>query len=147
MKTHRGAMMSQSVADSARITSAMIRPMRRAAALILAIWITGLAGALAQQAQHVSPIALTTPNVGASSVQVAGPNSHRAGLYVFNPSPTITLWVSPTGTPAAVNGAGSIAIQPLQRVMFGPPNTPPWINGMNAVAPSGASNSISILEY
>jgi hypothetical protein len=117
-------------------------------ALALAILIAGLAAAPAQQASnHVSPIALSTPKVGASSVVVAPPNPNRAGLFVFNPSSTITLWVSPTGTPAAVNGAGSIAIQPLQRLMFGPPNTPAWTNGLNAIASSGASNSISILEY
>jgi hypothetical protein len=35
----------------------------------------------------------------------------------------------------------------LQGVMFGPPNTPPWTNGMNAVASSAGSNVIVILEY
>jgi hypothetical protein len=96
---------------------------------------------------HPSPAALTTPKVGSASVPVANPNPHRTGLYVSNPGATVTLWVSPTGTPAAVNGAGSIAIQPLQGVMFGPPNMPAWTNGMSAIAPPGASNSISILEY
>jgi hypothetical protein len=80
-------------------------------------------------------------------VQVTGSNIQRAGLYVFNPSATITLWVSPTGIPATVNGAGSIAIQPLQGVMFGPPNMPAWNNGMNAVASSAGSNVIVILEF
>lgn len=96
---------------------------------------------------YPSPNALATPTVGGSSVQVATANLQRVGLYVFNPSPTVTLWVAPTGTNAAVNGAGSIAIQPLQGVMFGPPNTPNWTNGMNAIASSGGSNAISILEY
>jgi hypothetical protein len=107
--------------------------------------------ALAQQAQptaaHVSPIALSPPKVGAASVPVAPANPHRAGLYVSNPNPVVTVWVSPTGTPAAVNGAGSIAIQPQQGQMFGPPNTPAWTNGMNAAASSGDGNPISILEY
>jgi hypothetical protein len=96
---------------------------------------------------YPSPNALTAPTVSNSSVTVAAPNLQRAGLYVFNPSASITLWVSPTGTPAAVNGAGSVAIQPLQGVMFGPPNTPPWTNGMNAIASSAGSNVIVILEY
>jgi hypothetical protein len=80
-------------------------------------------------------------------VAVARPNTRRAGLYVFNPSATVTIWIAPTGTPAAVNGVGSIAIQPLQTEMFGPPNTPSWTTGMNAIASSGAGNAISILEY
>jgi hypothetical protein len=74
-------------------------------------------------------------------------NASRAGLYVFNPSATITLWVTATGTAASVNGAGCVAIQPLQGVMFGPPNTPPWTNGMNAIASSPGANVIVILEY
>jgi hypothetical protein len=96
---------------------------------------------------YPSPNALTTVTVSNTSVAVATINLQRAGLYVFNPSATITLWVSPLGTAAATNGAGSIAIQPLQGVMFGPPNTPAWTNGMNAVASSGGSNVIVILEY
>jgi hypothetical protein len=96
---------------------------------------------------YASPNALTPPTVSNSSVSVATANLQRAGLYVFNPSATITLWVSPTGTVAAVNGAGSVAIQPLQGVMFGPPNTPRWTNGMNAIASSAGSNVIVIHEY
>jgi hypothetical protein len=94
-----------------------------------------------------SPLALVTPTVSSSSVSVATPNLQRAGLYVFNPSATITLWVAPTGTNAAANGAGSVAIQPLQGVMFGPPNTPRWTNGMNAIASSAGSNIVVIHEY
>lgn len=96
---------------------------------------------------YPSPNALSAPTVSTSSVVVAAQNLQRAGLYVFNPSGSITLWVSPSGTNAVANGAGSIAIQPLQGVMFGPPNTPPWTNGMNAVASSAGSNVIVILEY
>lgn len=96
---------------------------------------------------YPSPNALVTSNVSNSSVSVAQPNLQRVGLFVFNPSTTVTLWVSPTGTAAAVNGAGSVAIQPLQGVMFGPPNTPSWTNGMNAIASTGGSNVIVILEY
>jgi hypothetical protein len=104
--------------------------------------------AFAQQAPNrVGPIALNTPKVGAANAQIAPANVDRAGLYVFNPNAAVPLWVSPTGTPDAANGAGSVGIQPGQGVMFGPPNTPAWTNRMNAVAPSGASNSISILEY
>jgi hypothetical protein len=94
-----------------------------------------------------SPNALSEVTVSSTSIVVATANLQRAGLYVFNPSATITLWVSPTGTAAVVNGAGSVAIQPLQGVMFGPPNTPPWTNGMNAIASSAGSNVIVILEY
>lgn len=94
-----------------------------------------------------SPTGLTPPTVSNASVAVASANLTRRGLYVFNPSATITLWVAPTGIPAAVNGAGSVAIQQLQGVMFGPPNTPPWTNGMNAIASSAGSNIIVILEY
>lgn len=96
---------------------------------------------------YPSPSALTPTTVSNSSVTVATPNLSRLGLFVFNPSATVTLWVSPTGTPAVVNGAGSVAIQPLQGVMFGPPNTPSWTNGMNAIASSAGSNVIVLLEY
>jgi hypothetical protein len=96
---------------------------------------------------YPSPNALAPATVSNASVSVAAANLQRLGLYVFNPSASITLWVSPTGTAAAVNGAGSVAIQPLQGVMFGPPNTPRWTNGMNAIASSAGSNVIVILEY
>lgn len=91
-----------------------------------------------------SPGALVTPTVSNTSTVVAQPNLQRAGLYVFNPSSTVTLYVSPTGTPATVN---SVAIQPQQGQMFGPPNSPVWTNGMNAIASAGGSNAIEILEF
>jgi hypothetical protein len=96
---------------------------------------------------YPSPNALATSTVSNATTVVAAQNLQRAGLYVFNPSATVTLWVSPAGTAAVVNGAGSVAIQPLQGVMFGPPNTPSWTNGMNAIASSAGSNVIVILEY
>jgi hypothetical protein len=96
---------------------------------------------------YPSPAALSTPAVGASSVQVATPNLQRAGLYVFNPSGTVTIWVSPTGTAASATGAGSIAVQPQQGVMFGAPTMPSWTNGMNAIASAAGSNVIAILEF
>ena len=99
---------------------------------------------------YPSPSAIATPNVSNVSVPVAGANLQRLGLYVFNPSATVTLWVapiSPAGTLAVANGAGSITIQPLQGVMFGPPNMPSWTNGMNAIASSAGSNVIVILEW
>lgn len=96
---------------------------------------------------YPSPAAVPTPLVGnAASVQVAPPNLQRAGLYVFNPSSTNTLWVSPFGTTAAVAGVGSIAIQPLQGQMFGSPTMPPWTAGMNAIF-SGGSSQICLLEF
>lgn len=96
---------------------------------------------------YPSPAALSPPTVSNTSVQVAGSNLSRVGLYVFNPSQTITLWVSPTGIPATANGAGSITIQPSQGVMFGAPNTPPWTTGMNAIASQAGNNVIVILEF
>ena len=96
---------------------------------------------------YPSPNGLSTPTVSNASIAVAAQNLQRLGLFVFNPSASVTLWVSPTGVAAAVNGAGSVAIQPLQGVMFGPPNTPSWTNGMNAVASSAGSNVIVLLEY
>jgi hypothetical protein len=95
---------------------------------------------------YASPAALVTPPVGAVSIAVAQQNLSRVGLYVFNPSATITLWVSPTGTPALVGGSGSIAVQPLQGIVLGAPNMPPWTNGLNAIS-SGGSNPITILEF
>src|SRR5215831_1949190 len=97
---------------------------------------------------YPSPNALSPPVVSNVSVVVAGVQLQRAGLYVFNPSAAVTLWVAPTGTPAAVGGPGSIAIQPLQGMMFGPPNNmPPWTAGMNAIASAGGSNNICLLEF
>ena len=96
---------------------------------------------------YPSPNALPAGPVSSSSIVVATPNLQRAGLYIFNESATVTLWVSPTGTTAVVGGTGSVAIQPLQGQMFGPPNTPPWTNGANAIASSAGSNGITILEF
>ena len=96
---------------------------------------------------YPSPNALPAGPVSSSSIVVATPNPQRAGLYVFNGSSTVTLYVSPTGTAATVAGTGSVAIQPLQGQMFGPPNTPVWTNGMLAIASSAGSNPITILEY
>lgn len=96
---------------------------------------------------YPSPNALAPSTVSNASVAVAAANLQRLGLYVFNPSATVTLWVSPTGTTAAVSGAGSIAIQPLQGVMFGPPYMPSWTNGMNAIASVAGANVIVILEF
>ena len=94
---------------------------------------------------YPSPNVLNPPVVSNFAVQVAGPNLQRVGLYVFNPSATVTLWVIPTPGLAVANAA--VAIQPLQGVMFGPPNTPSWTNGMNAIASAAGSNLIVILEY
>lgn len=96
---------------------------------------------------YPSPNALVTPNVTNASVQVATNNPQRLGLYVFNPSATVTLWVSPLGTPASASGVGSVAIQPQQGIFFGPPNMPSWTAGMNAIASSAGTNVICILEF
>jgi hypothetical protein len=93
-----------------------------------------------------SPSALNPPQVGMSSVQIAAVNPQRTGLYVFNPSGTVTLWVSPDGTPAAVNGAGSVAIQPLQGIFFGPPTMPSFTQAMNCISTATNSN-VTVWEY
>ena len=97
---------------------------------------------------YPSPNAIVTPNVSnAASVNVAPVNAQRIGFLVFNPSATVVLWVAPLGTTAAVNGAGSIAVQPLQQVVLGLPVTPAWTNGLNAIASSGGTNTITVLEF
>ena len=96
---------------------------------------------------YPSPTALVTPNVTNASVQVAPVNLSRAALYVFNPSATITLWVTATGTVAAVNGAGCVAVQPQQGIYFGPPTMGQWTNGMMAIASSAGTNAICVLEF
>lgn len=93
-----------------------------------------------------SPSALPTPLVGTASVQIAAQNTQRTGLYVFNPSGTVTLWVSPNGTLAVVNGAGSVAIQPLQGIFFGPPATPPFTQSMNCITTAPNANA-TVWEY
>lgn len=92
-----------------------------------------------------SPNQLSTPTVSNSSVEVASVNLTRAGLFVFNPSATVTLYISPGETAATT--AGCMAIQPQQGQMLGPPFIPPWTNSMNAIASSGGSNEIVILEF
>lgn len=95
-----------------------------------------------------SPNPLTTPNVGSgASVQVTAANISRVGLFVFNPSSAATLWVSPIGVAAAVNGSGSIAVQPLQGMMLGPPTMAQWTQGLNAIASTGPTNAITVLEF
>ena len=96
---------------------------------------------------YASPNALVTPNVSNVSVAVATYNPSRAGLYVFNPSASVTLWVTALGTAAAVLGAGCVAVQPQQGIFFGPPSMPQWTNGMNAIASSAGSNVICVLEF
>jgi hypothetical protein len=94
-----------------------------------------------------SPNALATPLVSSTSVEVATANPTRLGLYVFNPSATITLWVTALGTTAVVNGSGCLAVQPQQGLFFGPPNMPQWTNGLNAIASSAGSNVICVFEF
>lgn len=96
---------------------------------------------------YPSPNALVTPNVTNASVQVATNNPQRLGLYVFNPSASVTLWVSPLGTPASATGVGSVAIQPGQGIFFGPPNMPSWTAGMNCIASSAGTNVVCCLEF
>ena len=46
---------------------------------------------------YPSPNALVETTVSNTSTTVATINLQRAGLYVFNQSATITLWVAPAG--------------------------------------------------
>ena len=95
-----------------------------------------------------SPAALNTPNVSNVSVTVAQQNATRLGLYVFNTSSTVTIWVAPLPTPAVVGGSGSIAIQPLQGVMLGPPGEmPPFLQGLNAIASAAGVNALTVWEF
>lgn len=96
---------------------------------------------------YPSPNSIFSGTVSNTSTQVAAANPQRIGLQVYNPSASITLWVAPLGTAAVVNGSGSVAIQPLQAVMFGPPNTPNWTQGMNAIASSAGTNPCTVYEY
>ena len=94
------------------------------------------------------PVPLATPSVDGSSIQIAGQNLTRLGLFVFNCSATGTIWVSPSIIPAVVNGAGSIAIQPLQGLMLGQPAgpMPPWTTGLNCIA-TGGPQPVTVLEF
>lgn len=96
---------------------------------------------------YPSPSALSTPNVSSSSVSIATNNPQRLGLFVFNPSATVTIWVCPSNQNATVGGAGMVAIQPQQGVMFGPPTQPPFTNGMNAIASSAGANHVAVWEF
>jgi hypothetical protein len=82
--------------------------------------------------------------VSSTAIQVTGFNLQRVGLYVFNPSASVTLWVAPV---ASLTVGAGVTIQPLQGVMFGPPNTPSWTNVMYAIASSAGSNVIVLFEY
>jgi hypothetical protein len=93
-----------------------------------------------------TPVAIATPTVGTTPVQVAGPNSTRLGLYVFNPSATVTLWITAVPAAPSVGGNGCIAIQPSQGLFLGPPNMPPWTAGINGIAGS-LGNVIAVLEF
>jgi hypothetical protein len=109
--------------------------------------ITECAGVALMSSSVPSPNGLLTPLVSNSSVPIVGSSVTRLGLYVFNPSAAVVLWVSPTGIPAAVGGPASIAIQPQSGMLFGPPTMPSWTNGMNAIASSAGSNVIVLLEF
>jgi hypothetical protein len=98
---------------------------------------------------YPSPNQLALPNgtpilVSNTPIIVTTANLQRAGLYVFNPSSTITLWVSPS--PLVAVGTG-VTVQPLQGVALGPPNTPTWTNQIYAIASAAGSNVIVVLEF
>jgi hypothetical protein len=101
---------------------------------------------------YPSPQATVSVSVGTVSVLVVPLNLSRSGLYVFNPG-AVVLWICPittnNGLPlaASVGGAGSIAVQPQQGLIFGGSGLPHFTNGMNAIAASGGSNPITCWEY
>lgn len=91
---------------------------------------------------QLTPVALDTPSVAQTSVEIASTNATRAGLYVFNPNATNTLWIAPGSTVAAANGEGSVAVQPLQGIWF---IDIPFTNSMNAVFNAG-TGSVTVWE-
>jgi hypothetical protein len=81
------------------------------------------------------------------------------GIYLFNPNVSTVIWVCPqngpqtplnpggVNLPAAVNGAGSIPLQPQQGLMLGPPNNmPPFTNGLNAICATPGT-PVTIWEF
>lgn len=92
---------------------------------------------------QISPLAITTSTVAQTSVQIVGQNLSRRGLYIFNPTSTHTLWIAPGSTVAAANGAGCVAVQPLQGISF---VDPPFINSVNAVY-DAATSAVTVWEY
>jgi hypothetical protein len=96
---------------------------------------------------YPSPHSLNTPNVTNAAVTIATNNPQRLGLFVFNPSATVTIWVCPSNQAPTVGGAGCVAVQPSQGVMFGPPNQPPFTNGMNAIASIAGTNPVAVWEF
>ena len=99
---------------------------------------------------YPSPSAIITPFVSNSVVQVAPPNLQRVALYVFNPSPTVSLYILPL--PLQVGGllpsvGNGIIVQPQQYLWFGSPQYPPWTQGLNAIASSAGNNVIVVLEF
>lgn len=59
-----------------------------------------------------SPLPFAAPLVGVASAQVCPANPTRSALFVYNPSLTATIAISPTGLAAVINGAGSITLPP-----------------------------------
>jgi hypothetical protein len=93
-----------------------------------------------------NPTAIATPSVGTTPVQAISQNLTRIGLYIFNPSAAVTLWVTALPAVPAIGGNGCIAIQPSQGLFLGPPNMPPWTAGINAIT-SSPGQVIAILEF
>lgn len=97
---------------------------------------------------YPSPASFKVPNVSnVADVQVAPANLTRVQLYVFNPGPN-TIWVCPsvntdqTNLTAAVNGVGSVPIQPSQGSFF-----VGYTGAMRAIASAGGSNTLTIWEF
>lgn len=88
----------------------------------------------------------TSVVVGTSSVAAIGYNQNRRGIIFINPSATVTLYVCPANQ-VAVAGQGVPILPQGQQTFISDPNTNVSFNcGWNAIAQSGGSNSLTVLE-
>lgn len=104
---------------------------------------------------YPSPVVIAYGNnIGSvTAITIAQPNLSRSALYVFNPSASAVLWVSPitvfNSVTNAVNqpfpatvGVGSVPIQPGQGMLFDG-----WTNGLSAIASAGTITGAAVWEY
>lgn len=89
------------------------------------------------------PNTFATPLVGTSPIQVIPANGSRLGLFVYNPGTVATLAicgddvVNPT-----VNGAGTLTLLPGAGMQLDG-----WTRALVAIASTGASNPITVMEF
>ena len=110
-----------------------------AAALIAAL--LSCAPSLAQYANYPTT---TYATVGTSSASVVGNDPQRRGIIFINPG-SVTVYLT-TNEQAAVVGKG-IPVEPGAKVTFlGDASYIRFTSGFNAIAASGSSNNLTILE-